>query len=510
MIQATCRWLVRAVWLSAGLALAAAAGAQVRGGEVTVGVEQDIPGFDPLIVGVYDTGAVAAAALLYDTMTRLDEDGNVQPRLAASWSHSEDYKTWTFKLREGVTFHDGTPFNAQAVAFNYRRMIDPDNHCACAFYLSAIARVEAVDDHTVVYHLRNPSVKLPALLSPPTVTNVFHSPSAIKAQGKAYNRHPVGTGPFRLASWQSGGDLVFERNPDYWREGLPYLDKVVVRPMRDPGARMSAVRAGDVDIIWHDGADDIVQARENDDLRVREYAASGVSGVVFNLEKPPLDDVRVRRALRHALDLNAFTESVMQGLWEPAADPYGPGSDIDCGDVNALGYDPAKARELLADYGKPVELSYMITAEPRGQALGQIFQGFWKAVGVDVTLKPVDQTTFVNKSFVGDFEIGGWRIIDLADPDPQMYANFKTGSVVNIANYSNETVDRLLEEARRTADPAAREDAYCEIARVLNQDVPWIWVTNNRYFSIARTGLRGVAPQYSDVVDVSEAWWAER
>lgn len=506
-MQATCRSAALAAMLAAGLALSASAGAQLRGGTVTVGVEQDIPGFDPLIVGIYDTGAMAAAAVMFDTLTRLDDEGLVQPRLATSWSHSADYRTWTFELRKGVRFQDGTPFNAQAVAFNYRRMIDPDNHCACAFYLSGIARVEAVDELTVVYHLRNPSVKLPALLSPPTVTNVFHSPTAIRKLGKDYNRHPVGTGPFRLASWQSGGQLVFERNPEYWRQGRPYLDRVVVRPVRDPNARMAAVRAGDVDIIWHDIADDVVKARANDALRVREYPASGVSAVVFNLEKPPLDDLRVRQALRHAMDMEAFTQSFMHGLMSPATDPYGPGAGFECDRVGALRYDPAKARALLKDYGKPVRLHYMVTAEPRGQAVGQIFQAFWEAVGVQVTLDPVDQTTFVNKSFVGDFQIGGWRIIDLADPDPQMYADFKTGSVVNIANYSNPKVDRLLDEARNTADSAKRTAAYCEIARTLNHDVPWVWVTNNRYFSIARKGLRGVHKQYSDVVDVADAWW---
>jgi len=508
-MQVTCRSIARAAVLTAGLILSLTAGAQVRGGSVTVGVEQDIPGFDPLVIGIYDTGAMAAAAVLFDTLTRLDDDGTVQPRLATSWTHSPDFKTWTFKLREGVKFQDGTPFNAQAVASNYRRMIDPDNHCACAFYLSAIARVEAADDMTVVYHLRNPSVKLPALLSPPTVTNVFHSPAAIKERGKDYNRHPVGTGPFRLVSWQSGGELVFERNPGYWRKGHPYLDKVVVRPMRDPNARMAAVRAGDVDIIWHDIADDVVKARADDSLTVREFPASGVSAVVFNLEKPPLDDVRVRQALRYAMDLEAFTQSFMHGLMSPATDPYGPGSGFECRDVGALHYDPAKARTLLKEYGKPVRLRYMVTAEPRGQAVGQIFQAFWEAVGVRVTLDPVDQTTFVNRSFVGDFQIGGWRIIDLADPDPQMYADFRTGSVVNISNYSNAKVDRLLEEARNTADTDRRIAAYCDIARELNHDLPWIWVTNNHYFSIARIGLRGVHKQYSDVVDVADAWWAQ-
>ncbi|MBC7954949.1 MAG: ABC transporter substrate-binding protein [Cytophagales bacterium] len=491
----------------AALLIAGAAFAQTRGGSATVGVEQDIPGFDPLVVGVYDTGAVAAAALVFDTLTRIDDNGVVQPRLALSWSASADFKTWTFKLRPAVTFHDGSPFNAAAVAANYRRMMDPDNRCACNAYLGMIQRVEAVDELTVIYRLRSPSVELPGLISPPTVTNVIHSPKAMAEGGKQYNRKPVGTGPFRLKSWISGDQLVFERNPSYWATGKPYLDRVTVRPMRDPGARMAALRAGDVDIIWHDIADDIVKERKAGKLRVTTYEGSGVAGLVFNTKKPHLDDVRVRQALRYAVDLRQFTETVAQGLSRPATDPYGPGSSVQCKDTGVILADVEKAKALLKDYGKPVTLKFMVTAEPRGRALGQVLQEFWKAVGITVTLEEVDQTTFVTKSLSRDFEIGGWRIIDLADPDPQMYANFKTGSPLNTANYSNAEVDKLLDAGRMTADKAERNKIYCRIAEVLNKEVPWSWGSTNQYYNIAKPGLMGVHKQFSNLVDVSDAWW---
>src|SRR5215468_6494450 len=142
------------------LVLVTPAAAQKQGGSITVGLELDIPGLDPLKVGVYDTAAEMAAALLFDTLTTLDDSGKAVPKLAESWVHSDDYKTWTFKLRPGVKFHDGTPFNAQAVAFKYARHKDPKNHCGCAFFIQFIDRVEAVDDLTVAFHLRDPSVEL--------------------------------------------------------------------------------------------------------------------------------------------------------------------------------------------------------------------------------------------------------------------------------------------------------------------------------------------------------------
>lgn len=485
----------------------ASAAGPSRGGTATLGVEQDIAGFDPLVVGLYDTGAVAAAALFLETLTRLDDQGKAQPRLAEGWSASADFKTWTFKLRQGVRFHDGTAFNAKAVAFNYRRMMDPDNRCACSAYLTAIHRVEAVDDSTVLFRLRNPTPDLPALLAPPTVTNVLHSPTAMETLGKDYNRRPVGTGPFRLKSWTSGNQLVFERSPDYWQSGKPYLDRVNVRPMRDPGARMAALRAGDADVIWHDQADDIVKEKKAGRFAVNEYHGSGASGLVFNTTKPHLNDLRVRQALRMSVDMRLFADAVTQGMSTPAKDPYGPGSFVQCGDTSLLGPDMDKAKALLKDYGKPVSLKFMVTADPRGRALGQVLQEFWKAVGISVTLDEVDQTTFVNKSLARDFDIGGWRIIDLADPDPQMSSNFRSGSPTNIANWSHPEVDKLLEAGRSTADRAERSRIYCRIAQIINQEVPWSLGSTNRYYNLAKKELKGLQKQYSDVVNLSEAWW---
>ncbi|HUN52941.1 MAG TPA: ABC transporter substrate-binding protein, partial [Candidatus Sulfotelmatobacter sp.] len=203
-------FIVRSVMLAgAGFALLTnPAAAQKQGGSITVGLELDIAGFDPLKVGVFDTAAETAAAAIFDTMTTLDDKGVAQPKLALSWTHSDDYKTWTFKLRPGVKFQDGTPFNAQAVAWNFNRQKDPKNKCRCAFYISFIHDVQAVDDLTVVYHLNDPSVMLPELMNIDSSNNVIQSPTAIQKLGDEYNRHPVGTGPYVIKSWTAGDRMV--------------------------------------------------------------------------------------------------------------------------------------------------------------------------------------------------------------------------------------------------------------------------------------------------------------
>ncbi len=467
-----------------------AAAAQKPGGSITVGLELDIPGLDPLKVGVYDTAAETAAALIFDTLTTLDDSGKAVPKLAESWSHSDDYKTWTFKLRPGVKFHDGTPFNAQT------------------FYIQFINKVEAVDDLTVAFQLRDPSVDLPALISPSAVNNPIHSPAAIQKLGDDYNRNPVGTGPFILKSWMAGDRLVLERNPDYWNKGHPYLDRVVLRPLPDAQARFASLQSGEADLVWDDeyDSDNILRAKNDPALAVHAYTGSGAQVYALNTKVAPFDDVRVRQALVMALDRKKMSQAITGGLAKPATNPYGEGSWVRCKDDGALPYQPEKARQLLKDYGKPVEFKMLVTATPRGRAVGQVLQQFWKEVGADMEIEQVDQTSIVTRAFSRQFQLTPWRIIDLADPDVQMYANFHTGSPVALANYSDPELDKLLEHARVTADKELRTDDYCAISRLINKEAIWFWTFQNTYYAVAKSKLKGLPKIYSGVIDVSDAW----
>ena len=494
--------------LVAGPALAQVPSTPKQGGTVTVGLELDISGFDPLKVGVFDTAAESAAALIFDTLTTLDDEGKPQGKLADSWSHSDDFKTWTFRLRPGVIFHDGTPFNAQAVAWNYARQKDPNNHCRCAFYVQALTSVEAADDLTVVFHLNDGSKLLPTLLSLPSSNNVIQSPSAIQRLGDAYNRNPVGTGPFIVKSWNAGDRMVLERNPNYWNRGHPYLDRVVLRPLPDAQSRFASLLAGETDLVWADEteAENIQKARQDPALKVLTYAGSGAGVSVFNTKVAPFDDVRVRRALVMAVDRKAISQALTNGLARPATNPYGDGSWVKCKDDGALPYDPAQAKALLAEYGKPVVFKELFTATPRGRAAGQVLQQIWKRVGAEMELEQVDQASFVPRGFSHQFQLIGWRIIDLADPDPQMFANFHTGSPANLAQYSSLELDRLLEHARVTADQAERTSDYCAIGRLINQEATWIFAFQNTYYAMAKAKLQGVPKMFSGVIDVSNAW----
>ncbi len=316
------------------LPLAAAAGlaaspamAQKQGGTLTVGLELDIAGFDPLKVGVYDTSPNIAASLFLEQLTRLGDDGKVKPSLALSWTPSDDFKTWTFKLRPDVKFSDGTPLNAQAVAFNFNRQKDPKNNCRCAFYIANILSVEPVDDLTVVYKLKDPAVNFPALLTRPDQNSTVHSPTAIQAKGDDYNRNPVGTGPFVIKSWTAGDRMVLEKNPTYWNKGKPNLDRVILRPLPDAQSRFASLVSGETDVVWADEyeADNIARAQKNNALKVLSYTGSGAGVAAINTKVPPLDDVRVRQALMMALDRQKLSQAMTNGLAKPATNPYGEG-----------------------------------------------------------------------------------------------------------------------------------------------------------------------------------------
>ena len=511
MKKRTCFDAITRTAFAAGVSLLVAtgtAGAQKRGGSITVGQELDIPGFDPLKVGVYDTSAQSAAALIFDTLTYRDDNGEPQPKLALSWTHSDDYKTWTFKLRPGVTFQDGTPFNAQAVKDSFDRWKDPANKCRCAFYISGIHDVQAPEELTLVYNLTDPSVTLPATLSFPSPANVVHSPTAWKNKGNDYNRNPVGTGPYILKSWTAGDRMVLEKNPDYWNKGHPYLDRIILKPLPDTQSRFASVQSGEADIIWDDefDADNILKAQKDPALTVHTYSGSGAQVFAFNTKVAPFDDVRVRQALVMALDRKKMSQALTNGLSRPATNPYGDGSWVKCKDDGALPYDVEKAKALLKDYGKPVDFKMIVTATPRGRAGGQVLQQFWKQIGANMEIEQVDQTAIPPRAFMRQFQLTPWRIVDFPDPSPQMYANFHTGSPVALANYSDPELDRLLEHARSTAELDKRIEDYCAISRLINKEAIWFWTFQNTYYAISTSKLKGLPKLFGGVIDVSNVW----
>lgn len=482
--------------------------APVRGGTLTVAVESDFEGFDPIKAGVYSNSTVTAASLFYETMMRLDDKGNLLPALALSITPNEDGTIWVAKLRPGVKFHDGTPFTAQSVADHFNRLLDPANRFPGRAYL-AIDKVEVGDELTAVFKMRGPNAALPRTLAQPTVVSLIISVKALNEKGADYNRNPVGTGPFVFKEWRAADRLVAERNPDYWDKEKPYLDRVIVRPLPDSDARYASLVKGDVQVIWEDRAENILKAKKDKNLVVLTWVGSGALVIPLNTQREPLNDKRVRQAVTMALNRKGNIEVLSQGLRPVYDDPYGPSSGIVCKETGALPYDQARAKKLLADYGRPVKLTMTVTATPRGRESAQVFQADMKKVGIDVEIKPVDQTQLVKEALSRDFQVTGWRIIDLADVDPQMFANFHSKSPINFSGYNNAEVDRLLQIGRTSLDENVRKAAYCDLIKILNDDAVWLWNGSNIDFAITRANVRGIPALRGGAVQVEAAWLAK-
>jgi peptide/nickel transport system substrate-binding protein len=201
-----------------------------------------------------------------------------------------------------------------------------------------------------------------------------------------------------------------------------------------------------------------------------------------------------------------MSQALTNGLAKPATNPYGDGSWVKCQDDGALAYDIEKAKALIKDYGKPVDFKMIQVASPRGRAIGQVFQQLWKQIGANMEIEQIDQATVVPRAFLRQFQVTPWRIIDLADPDPQMFANFHTGSPVALANYSDPELDRLLEHARVTAETDKRVADYCAVSRLINQQAIWFWTFQNTYYAISTARLKGLPKIYGGVIDVSDVW----
>jgi peptide/nickel transport system substrate-binding protein len=201
-----------------------------------------------------------------------------------------------------------------------------------------------------------------------------------------------------------------------------------------------------------------------------------------------------------------MSQAITNGLSIPASNPYGEGSWVKCKDDGALPTDVEKAKALIKDYGKPVEFKMLVTATPRGRNVGQVLQQLWKQAGANMEIEQVEQTAIVPRAFMRQFQLTPWRIVDLADPDIQMYANFKAGSPVALANYSNPELDQLLDRARTTADQEKRIETYCAISRLINKEAIWFWTFQNAYYAISTAKIKGLPKMYSGMIDVSRVW----
>ncbi len=451
---------------------------------------------------------------LYDGLVRY-KDGTleVEPGLAESWTISEDGLTYSFTLRDGIAFHDGSPLNAEAVKFTFDRMLD-ENHpyhdtgpFPLSFFFSAIDSVEAKDDRTVVFTLNEPYAPFLSNLAYPT--GLIVSPAAVAQHGKDFGRNPSGTGPFQFAEWESNAKVVAVRNDAYW-DGAPSLEAVVFRPITDANTRVAEMLSGGIDLMVEVPPDNVATFAGDATYAVHEQAGPHVWFLILNAKEGPFADKRVRQAVNYAIDKQSLVDNVLQGTAQVAAGPTPPAFSWAYNEnLQPYPHDPDKARELIKDAGaEGATLTFYVTEGGSGMLdpvpMGTAIQADLAEVGLDVEIETYEWNTFlgkVNPGLEGEADMAemAWMT---NDPDTLPYLALRTGAFpekggFNSGYYSNPKVDELLEAARRSTDQAERAKLYKEMQEIVQEDAPWAFIANWKQNAVTSDRVSGFKLQPS-------------
>ena len=439
----------------------------VRGGNVTVAIAADPPGWDPTLSTSQEIARVTYGNV-YEGLVRFDRDGAIVPALATAWQVSADGLAWTFTLREGVRFHDGSPLTVGDVLAKFERARDPDSGHVNTGYYAPVVDVRAPDARTVVFELDTPSRSLLYNLARP---DAIIYPAA---RQETQRSQPVGTGPFVFARYVEGSEVRLERFADYWNAELPYLDGATFRIIGDANARVAALQAGDVDYVGAAIPPEQVRVLQvNPDLKVASGTATAEITLAMNNARAPFDDPRVRQAITHAIDKRLIVEGAFFGLGTVIGTHMSPSEAYYVDLTGTYPYDPERARALLAEAGHAGGLSFDFELpEPYAieRRTGEIIAQQLREVGIEVNLSVVEWGTWIQRIFLAaDYDM---TIIGHSEPrDINIY-----GNPDYYYQYDNPRIGELLAQAESAPTAEAETAAYREIARVIAEDAVNVWV----------------------------------
>jgi peptide/nickel transport system substrate-binding protein len=459
-------------------------------GTLVVGLVAEPVNLDP--PQVTDLNSNRVGRRVVETLVTFPEESTqVVPGLAESWTISKDGLQYTFKLRRGIAFHDGTPLNAEAVKFSIERQINA-NHPAyklgkypfANYFFGNVKAVEVLSDERVAFLLNEPRASFLAVLTAPAASIV--SPTAVMKWGPDYPSHPVGTGPFRFASWDRGQRVVLEKNPGYWKYPVK-VERVIYRPIVEDQARLTELLTGGLDLIVGVPADNVGQLEKNPKITLLKQVGAHVWYLGMNNQKKPFDDKRVRQALNYAVNKDAIVNDVLKGTGAPSKGPVLPGTWGADGALKAYPYDPDRAKKLLAEAGYPNGFTTTLWVPESGSgmqapvAMSTVMQSNLKAVGVNVSMQTMEWGAYLAKLRTKEQELFAlsW-MAGTEDPDMVMYPLLHSSQWTpvgpNRALYKNVRFDALLQQARLTTEQAKRAQLYKEAQRILIDDAPWVFV----------------------------------
>ncbi len=469
---------------------------------------------------ITDSPSATVAEHIVETLLELTPDGNIVPKLAESYDVSPDGRVWTLRLRRGITFHDGTPFNAEAVKYNVERIIDPANAVTFAFLLDAVSEVRVVDEYTVQLVTEDPFA--------PMIDHLTHSatgmqsPAAIERYGEDYGLNPVGTGPFVFKEWIAGDQITLVRNDNYWGNAAQ-VDEVVFRVVPEDGPRMLMVQTGEAHVAVRVPPEMVSVLERDPNINVVRTPSVRVIYVALNnyqkADGPPnpFADVRVRRAVNYAVDNEAINEFILSGVGRAMDAPIAPGV-FGYQPIFTYEYNPERARQLLAEAGYPNGFRTQLYA-PSGRYLKDIevaeaIQAQLAEVGIIADIVTMEWATYLDvtgqraEDNPAPMIMLGWGTVT-GDADYGLYPLFHTDQWVPTGSsrsfYSNPSVDDLLELARSNPNPSVRQATYREAMAMIMQDAPWLFLHAEVQLTAVRSDVEGVIVHPTERIMAHEA-----
>jgi len=510
------RFVVLLVALLTVAIFAAKYGATVRfliGVDVTTLLPGNIPDSISTIVGMH----------IFEGLVDYDENLKIIPVLAERWEILDNGTAYVFHLRKNVKFHDGADFNAQAVKKNFDYLFSA-NLRNVGVYKGIIKEVQVVDDYTVKIVLFQPNSAFLYRLA--QSSGWFVSPQAIEKFGHdpaLMSKNPVGTGPFMFKEWKAGESVELVKNPNYWRQGLPYLDRIIFRVVAEDVSRVNQVRAGDADLMYNPPPALLAALEQDKALQIKVVPTVRTIFIGLNTSRPPLNDVRVRQALNYAVDKERLCKVLMRGLAKPSDSPL---SSMTFGYFSTGGYpyDPNKAKQLLKEAGYENLKLELIT--PKGRYLNDYetavaIQGMLKEVGVTVDVKPMEWGSYVSKILSRKPEDWDYQMFLLgwapgtAEGHQVLFPLFHSSNRMDSPNttmpynnyfYSNPKVDELIQKIGLEIDEKKLLEYFKEAQKIVVQDAPWIFLYEMNIAAVMRKELQGVKIYPTERVNLAEAW----
>ena len=477
---------LRSIMVASALALPAlSVSAQV----LEVGIDQSPVGLDPHIVTAFASFMVVNGTI-YEGLTAVDKDLRVGPGLAESWTVSPDGKSYTFKIRRGVTFHNGAAMDAADVAASLKRVLGKDIASPMASRLAAVDTIAAPDGATVTLALKEPSA--PLLTSLATIAIV---PRGFETDKDSLQKQPVGTGPFKFKEWQPNNFIALDKHAGYWRQGAPKLDGVKFNIVPESATRQVGVTSGQYAMLPNIDAATALQLKGKPNVQLQETLELAYTLIGMNTSKPPFNDARVRQALNHALNRAEIVQAALFGAGVPGG-PLSPALKDWAADVKEFpcyAHSPAKAMELLkaAGHNAPVAISLTVLPRQDVKDIAQVVQQQLNKAGFKVELKNPELGQFIQDWRNSNFDLFASTNAGSPDPDDYFFRTFRTGGSTNVFKYSNAEIDGLLDRARATVDQAARKTAYTQVQRTLACEGPIAHLAYGQLFTALRGNVQG-------------------